>query len=67
MAKQITAYLCLALGILGLALPLLPGIPLFIIGLALLGPEHPVRYLLAHLIPRSLLARWIPRKTGRDS
>jgi uncharacterized membrane protein YbaN (DUF454 family) len=58
MGKRITAYLCLALGLVGLALPLLPGIPLLIIGLASLGPEHPLR---------SLLARWIPRKTGRDS
>ena len=35
--KRIAAYLCLAVGAVGLALPLLPGIPLLIIGLTLLG------------------------------
>jgi uncharacterized membrane protein YbaN (DUF454 family) len=58
MGKRIAAYLCLVLGVIGLALPLLPGIPLLIIGVALLGPEH--RF-------RRVLARWIPRKTGRNS
>ena len=49
MAKRISAYLCLAAGIAGLALPLLPGIPLLIIGLGLLGPDHPLRKTLARL------------------
>jgi len=57
MGKRITAYLCLTLGIVGLALPLLPGIPLLIIGLALLGREDRVR---------SWLARWIPHRKKRE-
>jgi hypothetical protein len=56
MIKTITGYLCLALGVVGLALPLLPGIPLLIVGVALLGPQHPVR---------RFLARWRPRR-NRD-
>lgn len=57
MAKRIAAYLCLVVGAVGLALPLLPGIPLLIIGLTLLGPQHPIR---------RMLARWKPR-TGKRS
>jgi len=30
-------------GILGLVLPIVPGIPLLLAGLAILGTEHPVR------------------------
>jgi uncharacterized membrane protein YbaN (DUF454 family) len=56
MIKTIAAYLCLALGVVGLALPLLPGIPLLIVGVALLGPRHPFR---------RFLARWRPRR-NRD-
>jgi uncharacterized membrane protein YbaN (DUF454 family) len=51
MGKRIAAYLCLVLGVAGLGLPLLPGIPLLIFGVALLGPEHPIR---------RTLSRWIP-------
>ncbi|HXE13912.1 MAG TPA: hypothetical protein VN633_17420 [Bryobacteraceae bacterium] len=47
LAKKILAYFCLAVGVAGLALPILPGIPLLIVGLALLGPEHPFRRLAA--------------------
>jgi uncharacterized membrane protein YbaN (DUF454 family) len=50
MAKGIFAYLCLAAGVAGFFLPLMPGIPLFIVGLNLLGPKHPIR---------RTLARWI--------
>ena len=32
----------LALGVLGIALPILPGIPFLIAGVAILGPEHPL-------------------------
>lgn len=54
--KRIAAYLCLGAGVAGLALPLLPGIPLLIIGVALLGPDHPIR---------RMLSRWIPKAGKR--
>jgi uncharacterized protein YqgC (DUF456 family) len=57
MAKRIVAYVCLIVGVVGLALPLLPGIPLLILGMALLGSDHPIR---------RKLARWIPT-TGKRS
>jgi uncharacterized RDD family membrane protein YckC len=52
MVKRISAYLCLAAGVAGLALPVLPGIPLLIIGLGLLGPDHPLRKTVARLARR---------------
>ena len=51
-SKHIAAYVCLAMGIAGLALPLLPGIPFLLVGLKLLGPDHPVTRPLAQLIQR---------------
>jgi uncharacterized membrane protein YbaN (DUF454 family) len=57
MAKRIAAYLCLTLGVAGLALPLLPGIPLLILGMALLGSDHPIR---------RKLVRWIPTAGKRS-
>jgi uncharacterized membrane protein YbaN (DUF454 family) len=58
MVKRIFAYLCLVLGVVGLFLPLLPGIPLLIIGAALLGPDHPVR---------RMLSRWLPERRRKRS
>jgi hypothetical protein len=43
----------IAFGVLGLVLPIVPGIPLLIAGVALLGPKHP---LIRPLADR--LARW---------
>jgi hypothetical protein len=53
MTNRIFGYICLAFGVAGLALPFLPGIPLLLLGLKLLGPEHPIR---------KLIPRWIKRK-----
>ena len=50
--KRVGAYTCLALGIVGLALPLLPGIPFLLVGLKLLGPDHPVTRPTARLMQR---------------
>lgn len=58
MGKRIAGYLCLATGVAGLALPLLPGIPLLIAGLALLGPEHQIL---------RLLSRWKLWRAGKRS
>jgi len=55
--KRIAAYVCLALGVAGLALPLLPGIPLLILGVSLLGPTNPFK---------RLLVRWKTRHVGKS-
>ena len=43
MAKRILSYACLVAGAAGLILPLLPGIPLLILGFNLLEPDHWIR------------------------
>jgi hypothetical protein len=40
--KAATGYVCLAIGVAGCLLPILPGIPFLLVGLKLLGPDHPV-------------------------
>jgi uncharacterized protein YqgC (DUF456 family) len=62
MLKRISAYVLLVAGVAGLALPLLPGIPLLLIGLSLLGPEDPIRQMLARWIKRA--PRWMKWKPG---
>ena len=39
--KSATGYLCLAAGVAGVLLPVIPGIPFLLVGLKLLGPNHP--------------------------
>jgi len=46
-----------ALGALGLVLPVIPGIPLLIAGVALLGPKHPLVRPVAERV-----ARWRGRR-----
>ena len=38
--KVVLGFLLIGLGVLGLLLPLLPGIPLLLAGFALIGTEH---------------------------
>lgn len=38
--KLISGWLCIALGVVGIVLPILPGIPLLIIGLVLLSTQY---------------------------
>jgi hypothetical protein len=56
--RRIAAYICLGVGVAGLVLPLLPGIPLLILGVSLLGPTNPIR---------RLLARWNSRRARKSS
>lgn len=42
MWTRITAYFFLLLGVAGVCLPILPGIPFLLIGMRLLGPDHPL-------------------------
>jgi uncharacterized membrane protein YbaN (DUF454 family) len=47
---MVTGLTLVALGVIGMLLPVIPGIPLLIAGVALLGTNHPwVRPLIARL------------------
>ncbi len=51
--KVIVGFFLIGLGVLGLLLPLLPGIPLLLAGLALVGTEHRwIRRLKAFVLTR---------------
>jgi uncharacterized protein YqgC (DUF456 family) len=50
--RQIFSYACLGAGILGLVLPIIPGIPLLILGLGLLDPHHWLRKHVSSLVHR---------------
>ena len=39
---MVAGVLLIVLGILGTLLPIIPGIPLLIAGVALIGPKHPL-------------------------
>ena len=41
-ARVVLGVLCVAVGILGCVLPIIPGIPILLAGVALLGPRHPL-------------------------
>jgi len=41
-ARQVLGWICIFLGLLGLLLPLLQGIPLLVLGIALVGRRHPL-------------------------
>jgi hypothetical protein len=51
-SMRIVAYLCLAVGVMGLALPILPGIAFLLIGFKLLGSDHPLTRPVVRLIRR---------------
>lgn len=40
MRKRIVGYTFIAIGVAGICLPVLPGIPFLLIGMRLLGPDH---------------------------
>ncbi len=40
MRKRVVAYTFIAVGVAGVCLPVLPGIPFLLIGMRLLGPDH---------------------------
>jgi uncharacterized RDD family membrane protein YckC len=51
--KLMAAYICLVAGTVGLAVPVLPGIPILLLGLKLLGPDHPLTRGVKRLFRRS--------------
>ncbi|HEY7141864.1 MAG TPA: hypothetical protein VIE44_17330 [Methylomirabilota bacterium] len=54
---MIGGILLLGLGLLGLVVPVIPGVPLLLAGAALMGKDHPlVRPVVGNL--RQLRARW---------
>lgn len=59
--REIVGVLLLVVGLVGLALPIIPGVPLLLAGVALTGKDHPfVRPVLDRL--RRLRARWQGRR-----
>lgn len=59
--RTLVGWVCLVIGLLGIILPIIPGIPFLIAGLALLSTEHRwVRSLLVWTKRR--LGRWWPQK-----
>jgi uncharacterized membrane protein YbaN (DUF454 family) len=50
----------LAVGVLGMLLPIIPGIPFLILGAALIGKDHP---LIRPFVDR--ISRWRNRKQGK--
>ena len=73
--RPVIGWLCLALGVLGIILPILQGIVFLMIGAALIGPRHPVirktrigyKRLLRRMVrsPRPVV-RWLGRR-GQDA
>jgi hypothetical protein len=59
--QRIAAYSCLVVGVAGIVLPVLPGIPLLFVGLKLLGPDHPITR------PMLKFVRKFKRKQGNPS
>ena len=56
-ARVVAGVLLAAVGVLGLILPIIPGVPLLIAGVALLGPEHPLVRPFAERLERWRAAR----------
>lgn len=40
--RAVTGRALLGLGVIGVLVPIIPGLPFFIAGVALLGPDHPL-------------------------
>ena len=40
--RVVTGLTLIGLGVIGIFLPIIPGLPLFIAGVALAGPDHPL-------------------------
>ncbi len=57
-ARTVLGFVLIGIGLLGLVLPLMPGIPLLIAGVALVGTNHPwIKPLKEHL------TKWRARMT----
>jgi hypothetical protein len=59
MLRQIAGYSCLAVGIAGCVLPILPGIPMLVLGLGLLSIDSPWAARLRDTLMAKL--RWKPK------
>jgi hypothetical protein len=59
--RKLVGWTCLALGVFGIILPIIPGIPFLVAGLALLSTEY--RWVRSLLIwTKRKLGRWWPQK-----
>lgn len=72
--RQVSGYLCLAIGVAGCVLPIIPGIPLLFVGLGLLAVDSPwaarLRDRLKNYVERQLSRRRRSKdkvtQTGKD-
>ena len=62
MLRTIAGLVLIVVGIAGLVLPIIPGIPILIAGMALLSADHPLRVVMTRH-----LRRWGVMKTPSDS
>jgi len=60
---KIFGWLCVAVGLVGVVLPILPGIPLLFVGLAALATQHHWAHKLL-LWAKMRFRRWMPRRAG---
>ena len=59
--RMVIGWVCLIIGLLGIILPIIPGVPFLIVGLALLSTEH--RWVRSLLVwTKRKLGPWWPRK-----
>ncbi|MHB1023260.1 MAG: hypothetical protein ACYC46_12930 [Acidobacteriaceae bacterium] len=52
--RKFSGYACISVGVLGLLLPILPGIPLLLVGLALLAENEEQRLAMKRKVDRGM-------------
>ena len=64
--RKIVGWLCIAAGLLGLVLPIIPGIPLLIAGVVTLSTQHRWARALMLRMKRRFRKQWPARSKDRD-
>jgi hypothetical protein len=64
--RKIVGWLCIAAGLLGLVLPIIPGIPLLIAGVVTLSTQHRWARALLLWMKRRFRKHWPARSKDRD-
>ena len=66
LGRKIVGWLCIAAGLLGLVLPIIPGIPLLIAGVVTLSTQHRWARALLLWMKRRFRKHWPARSKDRD-
>ena len=66
LGRKIVGWLCIAAGLLGLVLPIIPGIPLLIAGVVTLSTQHRWARALLLWMKRRFRKHWLARSKDRD-